>query len=94
MTSTNPKIAALATDDYQKRGDKYPAGGKPDMIDVFNNDVVVAFKNTSEREAIRWTENFLRVKGFVAKTVIAQQTGDYQDDWVEVHAEGLVEITY
>lgn len=92
MKSTNPKINALATDDFQKRGDKYPAGGKPDTIDVFNNDVTLVFKNTSEREAIRWTETFLKVKGFVAKSVTAHQTGDYQDDWVNVDADGLVEI--
>ena len=89
---TNPKISALATDDFQKRGDKYPAGGKPTMIQVYNNDMSLAFKNTSEKEAIRWTESFLKGKGIVAKTVTAQQTGDYHNDWVEVEADGLVEI--
>ena len=89
---TNPKISALATDDFQKRGGKYPAGGKPDMIQVYNNDMSLAFKNTSEKEAIRWTESFLKGKGLVAKTVTAQQTGDYHNDWVEVEAIGLAEI--
>ena len=83
----------FATDDYQKRNGNYPKSNMPDTINVNQNDVGVAmyfsFKNTDETTAKRWVERkyvsqiqskFPDVKSLVT----AQQSGDYQDDWIDV----------
>ena len=80
-------LKALATDDYQNRGGNYPESGVPDVIDASRNTLNFSFKNTSEDAARNWVSRFLTQNGLSAKTISAGQTGDYEDDWVDVYAE-------
>lgn len=79
------KYKKLQTNDYQNRGGNYPSSGIPDTIHVngYKNEFFIeaAFKNTSEREAIKW---MTRELGSAAKQfkISAHQDGDYKDDWV------------
>lgn len=80
------KLAELATDDFQKRGDKYPSSGKPVAISVRGNCATLEFKNTSETEAKKWASNYLFNYGFTVESIEVNQEGDYHDDWVHVYA--------
>lgn len=87
------KLKDLETDDYQHRGGNYPESGEPDTIDVWKNTATFTFKNTSEDRARNWVSRFLTKKGFSVDKIDSNQTGDYEDDWVDVYAEigGLIE---
>ena len=92
VQSLEQALKALETDDYQGRNGDYPKAGVPDAIDVYNNDVTFSFKNTSESSAQRWVERYLKNHGFKVGRISAYQTGDYQDDWVDVsaHVDGFL----
>lgn len=80
------KLKALATDDYQNRRGNYPKDGVADTIQYWDHNLSFEFKNTDERSAERWVKNFLSGKNLSPKKIKAEQTGDYQDDWVTVTA--------
>lgn len=80
------KLKALVTDDYQNRRGNYPKDGVADTIQYWDNNLSFEFKNTDERSAERWVKNFLSGKNLSPKKIKAEQTGDYQDDWVTVTA--------
>ena len=80
------KLKALETDDYQRRGGRYPKDGIADTIQYWDHSLSFEFKNTGERSAERWVKNFLSVKNLSPKKIQSEQTGDYQDDWVTVIA--------
>jgi hypothetical protein len=79
-------LSEIATEDFQKRGDRYPSSGKPVSITVHGRTASFEFKNTTETEAKKWVSNYLRNQGFVVELVSCEQTGDYDDDWVTAHA--------
>ena len=95
------KAKSLETHDYQRRGGTYPKSGVPDSInfwaDAFYTDdktyadgradmLRFSFKNTSERDALKWVQSFLRGKGINVTEWSTRQDGDYSDDWVAVTA--------
>lgn len=79
-------LKKLETDDYQNRNGDYPRSGRPDTIYVSDSDIEFSFKNTSQPVAERWVENYLSSKGFkvAVGALNSYQTGDYDDDWVDV----------
>lgn len=80
------KLKALETDDYQNRKGNYPKDGVPDTIGYWKGTLAFEFKNTDERTGERWVKNFLSGKNLNPKTIKAEQSGDYQDDWITVIA--------
>ena len=80
------KLKALETADYQNRKGNYPKDGIADSISYYNMSLQFEFKNTDNRTAERWVKNFLSGKNLSPKKIKAEQTGDYQDDWVTVIA--------
>ena len=80
------ELKRLETDDYQQRNGNYPRSGRPDTIYVSDSDIEFSFKNTSQPVAERWVERYLSNEGFkvVPGTINSYQTGDYDDDWVDV----------
>ena len=87
MTSKE-RLAALATDDFQGRGNNYPRCGVPDTIDVREDTISCDFKNTSPKTAAAWLRRYLVNNGFTIKgEVDAFQSGDYEDDWVTATAK-------
>lgn len=93
LSDVEIKLKSIATDDYQGRAGDYPASGEPDTIDVSKNTAIFTFKNTSEERARNWVSRFLTKKGFSVDKISSNQTGDYENDWVDVYAEigGLIE---
>jgi hypothetical protein len=89
-SSTGPTVLsslkALETNDFQNRNGNYPRSGVPDTIDVSDYDISFSFKNTSQRDAERWVRDYLSQKGFsvFSNAVGSHQSGDYDDDWVDV----------
>ena len=77
----------LETNDYQNRDGDYPESGVPDVISVFGKTLTFTFKNTSESSAKNWVKRFMTNKGFSLKRIVSSQTGDYEDDWVDVYCE-------
>ena len=80
------KLKALETEDFQNRKGNYPKDGIADSISYYNMSLQFEFKNTDNRTAERWVKNFLSGKNLSPKKIKAEQTGDYQDDWVTVIA--------
>jgi hypothetical protein len=80
------KLKALETADFQNRKGNYPKDGIADSISYYNMGLQFEFKNTDNRNAERWVKNFLSGKNLSPKKIKAEQTGDYQDDWVTVIA--------
>jgi hypothetical protein len=84
-------LSDLTTDDFQKRGDNYPKSNIPVSIDAYEEEIVFLFKNTTEGSAKKWCKNFTDQKstliGFKVISIESAQTGDYQDDWVEVYVK-------
>ena len=74
----------LATDDYQKRDGAYPKSNVPDSIDVYDDYMLFSFKNTSERSGREFAEMFALRNKIQFKTIDSNQSGDYEDDWIEV----------
>ena len=79
-------LCKLATDDYQKRGDSYPKSGIPVDIQVYGGNVIANFKNTTEAAAKKWMHAHLTNQGYTVMSIESSQDGDYDDDWVGVHA--------
>lgn len=75
---------AVATEDYQRRDGQYPKSDVPVTIDVFDNEAMFSFKNTSEDSARKWVINFISSKRLPGSIIGVAQAGDYDDDWVEV----------
>lgn len=79
----------LQTDDYQKRGGNYPKSNVPDTIEVEESDnkisINCSFKNTTEGDAESWLSRKLDCIGIEDYTIRTDQTGDYQDDWVDAY---------
>lgn len=84
--SLEDKLKALETEDYQNRRGNYPKDGIADSISYWTSNLSFEFKNTDERTSERWVKNFLSGKNLSPKKIKAEQTGDYQDDWVTVTA--------
>lgn len=84
--SLEDKLKALETSDFQNRKGNYPKDGIADSISYYNMSLQFEFKNTDNRTAERWVKNFLSGKNLSPKKIKAEQTGDYQDDWVTVTA--------
>ena len=87
MNKLYEKLKHLETDDYQGRGDNYPASGRPDTlyVDAVDDDKVrftASFKSTSEDVAGRWLSRFVNSYGFPDVDVEVYQDGDHHDDWV------------
>ena len=75
----------LATDDYQKRDGNYsPKSNVPDSIDVYDDYMLFSFKNTSELAGKRFVNEFARRNQITYKSIDSNQSGDYEDDWIEV----------
>lgn len=72
------------THDFQKRCGYYPKSNIPDSIDVFKTCASIYFKNTTEKTAKRWVEDFIHKNNLPYSHISTSQAGDYQDDWVEV----------
>ena len=72
------------TDDFQNRRGEYPRSGVPDTVNIYNDEAVLSFKNTSESFAKAWTQNHLNKIGQDWNHIDAFQDGDYNDDWVTV----------
>jgi hypothetical protein len=86
------KYKTLATKDFQKRDGDYTSSGVPDTISVsgWKNEFTIRFdfKNTSERDATKWAERYLKQRqGKDSFKFSSGQDGDYKDDWVQVFAE-------
>lgn len=78
-------FAHLATGNFQNRkGDQYPNSGIPDVIDVQGDEASFEFKNTSEKQAQQWVEQYLKSKNVKYSSIQTSQDGDYHDDWVSV----------
>jgi hypothetical protein len=77
----------VVTDDYQNRNGNYPRAGIPDLIEINGGYLQFEFKNTSIKIAEAWVTSFLRKLRFTfdEKDVEGYQTGDYEDDWVDVN---------
>jgi len=84
--SLEDKLKALETADYQNRKGSYPKDGIATRISYWDNTLSFEFKNTDNRNAERWVKNFLSGKNLSPKKINAEQTGDYEDDWVTVTA--------
>lgn len=84
--SLEDKLKALETEDYQNRKGNYPKDGIADSISYYSMNLQFEFKNTDNRTAERWVKNFLSGKNLSPNKINAEQTGDYQDDWVTVTA--------
>ena len=80
------KLKALETEDYQNRKGSYPKDGIADSISYYSMNLQFEFKNTDNQTAERWVKNFLSGKNLSPNKINAEQTGDYQDDWVTVTA--------
>ena len=72
----------LSTDDYQQT-DGMPRSGVPVSVQHNGNEIVLAFKNTSEDQAKSATERFASSHGIPYSKIVVYQTGDYEDDWVD-----------
>jgi len=77
------KCKALVTDDFQGRSGDYPRSNKPVDITYFDGKLVISFKNTYENHAIQLTRRLLVKHDIEYESVIAEQTGEYENDWVE-----------
>jgi hypothetical protein len=88
--SKKTDYSQYANDDYQKRGDsdRVPRSNIPDYIDAGEGSMAFTFKSTSEKSAEAWVRSYIKQKGLDKLTnIYTQQTGDYNDDWVQVYAE-------
>lgn len=78
------------TEDFQNRQGEYPRPCRPDTIEVFESPLgthahmILSFKNTSIRDGVHWTKNFLRRHSLPYKDVQGWQDGEYENDWVLV----------
>ena len=84
-------IAALETEDYQNRDGRYPRSDVPDGIRAYRGKddettIEFQFKNTTESTGKAWVTNYLAGKGLNVLRVGSNQSGDYQDDWIDVRA--------
>jgi hypothetical protein len=79
-------LKALNNSDFQNRNGNYPRSGIPDTIYASDTHISFSFKNTNQSAAERWVRNYLSQKGFTVapENVKSYQSGDYDDDWVEV----------
>lgn len=84
--SLEDKLKALETEDFQNRKGNYPKDGIADSISYWTGNLSFEFKNTDNRNAEKWVKNFLNGKNLSPKKIKAEQSGDYQDDWVTVIA--------
>jgi len=74
-------------EDYQNRGGNYPKSNKPVSIEAYKNELTFSFKNTNESDSIKAVKKTTTYKEISEKykvTINAYQTGDFQDDWVDV----------
>lgn len=77
------KFKHLSTDDFQKRDGSYsPRSGIPDSINVYDDYIILTFKNTSERTARNYAEDFASRYKIQFSKIDSCQDGDYEDDWV------------
>jgi hypothetical protein len=84
-------LAALETDDYQKRDGQYPKSNVPDSIRAYRGKgdettLEFQFKNTSEATGKAWAKNFCETRGLKVVRIGSNQSGDYHDDWIDVRA--------
>lgn len=79
------ELSKYATEDFQKRGGKFPESDIPVSIDVNGSTLSASFKNTNEESAKSWCSTFVRNKGFEVVDIDAEQDGDYHNDWVMVY---------
>lgn len=81
-------LLGLETDDFQNRKGDYPKSDIPDTISTSEEGskfiVELSFKNTSEKDALKWSLKYLIKKGFVIDSSETYQDGDFEDDWVMV----------
>jgi hypothetical protein len=81
---------AIATKDFQGRNGRNPMPELPDTIKVdaytHGADMIFSFHNTRQSAAENWVGNFLSSKNLPYDSITSMQSGDYEDDWVEVTA--------
>lgn len=86
--STFDLYKKFETDDFQRRGDRYPASGRPDVIEVYDGQdkvsMYLCFKNTPIPIAVKWTVDFARRNKLPFTSCEGWQEGEYKDDWVMV----------
>lgn len=89
---TLAEVSKFANDDFQGRFENGGNGpglreGIPDTIEAYEEDSVAlrfTFKNTDESEATNWVIDFANKEGIDFSEVIVEQTGAYENDWVDV----------
>jgi hypothetical protein len=74
------------TNDYQGRKGVYPDSNVPDTITKWDKGLCFDFKNTGFDSGKRWVKNWLKKEGLSSNKIHTYQTGDYQNDWIEVVA--------
>lgn len=81
---------AIATNDFQNRHGSSPRSNVPDTIrvDAYSHrvEMIFSFHHTRQPAAESWVANYLTAQRLPYDEITSMQSGDYEDDWVEVMA--------